>query len=200
MTSKRSKFRSVFELIFKKISNKNLNPRTRINSHCSDIYSTRPARKIKIHGIVSLHGNVSKMSGGNALEVNERQKFRSHGSYCPRKQARSTRHSKNSGRVERLFSWCFVCTLSVFSVQWRQQCTWLPSQVQDPNFMSQCWSSKGNQVMSILQVLLKMPGGTYRQLPLCVTTTFVWYVPSKPSSALTCSYHIINYRRQPRSR
>ena len=67
--------------------------------------------------------------------------------------------------------------------------------------MSQCWSSKGNQVMSILQVLLKMPGGTYRQLPLCVTTTFVWYVPSKPSSALTCSYHIINYRYpQPRSR
>lgn len=66
--------------------------------------------------------------------------------------------------------------------------------------MSQCWSSKGNQVMSILQVLLKMPGGTYRQLPLCVTTTFVWYVPSKPSSALTCSYHIINHHHRSRSR
>lgn len=62
--------------------------------------------------------------------------------------------------------------------------TWLPSYVQLPNFISQCWSSKGNQVMSILHVLLKMPGGTYRQLPLCLTTTLVWYVPSNPSSAL----------------
>ncbi|KYN17442.1 hypothetical protein ALC57_10234 [Trachymyrmex cornetzi] len=52
-------------------------------------------------------------------------------------------------------------------------------EVQDPNFMSQCWSSKGNQVMSILHVLLKMPGGTYRQLPLCVTTTFVWTASAK---------------------
>lgn len=38
--------------------------------------------------------------------------------------------------------------------------------------------------MSILHVLLKIPGGTYKQLPLCLTTTFVWNVPSKPSSAL----------------
>ena len=34
-----------------------------------------------------------------------------------------------------------------------------PSDVQLPNFMSQSWSSKGNQVMSILQVDLKIPGG-----------------------------------------
>lgn len=62
--------------------------------------------------------------------------------------------------------------------------TWLPSYVQLPNFISQCWSSNGNHVMSILHVLLKIPGGTYRQLPLCLTTTFVWNVPSNPSSAL----------------
>ena len=38
--------------------------------------------------------------------------------------------------------------------------------------------------MSILQVLLKMPGGTYRHEPLFRTTTFVGYVLSNPSSAL----------------
>lgn len=35
-----------------------------------------------------------------------------------------------------------------------------PSYVQLPNFMRHFWSSNGNQVMSILHVLLKMPGGT----------------------------------------
>ena len=34
-----------------------------------------------------------------------------------------------------------------------------PLYVQLPNFISQFWSSKGNQVMSILQVDMKMPGG-----------------------------------------
>lgn len=34
-----------------------------------------------------------------------------------------------------------------------------------------------------LEVLI-LPGGTYRQLPLLLTTIFVWYVPSNPSSAL----------------
>jgi hypothetical protein len=38
--------------------------------------------------------------------------------------------------------------------------------------------------MSILQVDLNIPGGTYRHEPLFLTTTFVGYVPSKPSSAL----------------
>ena len=38
--------------------------------------------------------------------------------------------------------------------------------------------------MSILQVDLKIPGGTDMQEPLLRTTTFVAYVPSKPSSAL----------------
>ena len=38
--------------------------------------------------------------------------------------------------------------------------------------------------MSILHVLLKMPGGTYRQLPEESTTTLVWKVPSNFSSAL----------------
>lgn len=46
------------------------------------------------------------------------------------------------------------------------------------------WSSNGNHVMSILHVDLKIPGGTYKQDPLLRTTTFVGYVPSKPSSAL----------------
>ena len=41
------------------------------------------------------------------------------------------------------------------------------------NFISQFWSSKGNQVMSILQVDMKMPGGMYVQSPSLVTTTFV---------------------------
>ena len=34
-----------------------------------------------------------------------------------------------------------------------------PLYVQLPNFISQSWSSKGNQVMSIGQEDLKMPGG-----------------------------------------
>ena len=38
--------------------------------------------------------------------------------------------------------------------------------------------------MSILQVLLKIPGGTYRQDPSFETTTLVWQVPSNFSSAL----------------
>lgn len=38
--------------------------------------------------------------------------------------------------------------------------------------------------MSILQVLLNIPGGTYKHVPLLLTTTFVGYVPSNPSSAL----------------
>lgn len=46
--------------------------------------------------------------------------------------------------------------------------------------------SKGNQVMSILHVDLKIPGGTYKHEPLLRTTTFVGYVPSNPSSALKC--------------
>ena len=56
----------------------------------------------------------------------------------------------------------------------------------EPNIMSpsHSWSSKGNHVMSILQVLLNIPGGTYRQLPSCDTTTLVWKVPSNLSSAL----------------
>lgn len=44
--------------------------------------------------------------------------------------------------------------------------------------------SNGNHVMSILQVDLKIPGGTYKHDPLLRTTTFVGKVPSKPSSAL----------------
>ena len=38
--------------------------------------------------------------------------------------------------------------------------------------------------MSILHVLLNIPGGTQRQLPVCETTTLVWQVPSNFSSAL----------------
>lgn len=38
--------------------------------------------------------------------------------------------------------------------------------------------------MSILHVDLKIPGGTYKQEPLFLTTTLVGYVPSNPSSAL----------------
>ena len=34
-----------------------------------------------------------------------------------------------------------------------------PSYVQLPNFISQFWSSKGNQVMSIWHVDLNIPGG-----------------------------------------
>ena len=59
-----------------------------------------------------------------------------------------------------------------------------PLYVQLPNFILQSWSSKGNHVISILQVDLNIPGGIYVQLPLLVTTTFVGYVPSNASSAL----------------
>ena len=62
--------------------------------------------------------------------------------------------------------------------------TFHPEYVHEPNFKSQRWSSKGNHVMSILQVLLKIPGGMYMQLPSLETTTFVWNVPSNFSSAL----------------
>lgn len=62
--------------------------------------------------------------------------------------------------------------------------TFQPLYVQLPNFRSHFWSSNGNHVISILHVLLKMPGGTYRQFPVCETTTFVWNVPSNFSSAL----------------
>ena len=41
-----------------------------------------------------------------------------------------------------------------------------PLYVQLPNFMLQSWSSKGNHVMSILQVDLNIPGGMYVQSPL----------------------------------
>ena len=91
-------------------------------------------------------------------------------------------------------SFLLSSTTLIVIVKWQRRWfrTWFPSYVQLPNFMSQCWSSNGNQVMSILHVLLKMPGGTYRQLPLCLTTTLVWYVPSNPSSAL---YFFINKYR-----
>lgn len=82
------------------------------------------------------------------------------------------------------WQYLFVLTTRVLRVCFCDV-TWFPSYVQLPNFISQCWSSKGNHVMSILHVLLKMPGGTYKQLPLCLTTIFVWYVPSNPSSALS---------------
>ena len=59
-----------------------------------------------------------------------------------------------------------------------------PLYVQLPNFISQSWSSKGNQVMSIKQVDLKMPGGIYVHEPVEVTTTLVGYVPSNASLAL----------------
>ena len=53
------------------------------------------------------------------------------------------------------------------SMKWRNEnkissdvsLTLNPLYVQLPNFISQFWSSKGNQVMSILQVDMKMPGG-----------------------------------------
>lgn len=51
----------------------------------------------------------------------------------------------------------------------------------------QIWSIRGlllTQVISILQVLLKIPGGMYVQLPLFKTTILVWYVESNFSSAL----------------
>lgn len=46
------------------------------------------------------------------------------------------------------------------------------------------WSSKGNQVMSMRQVLLKIPGGMKSIEPSLLTTTFVRKVESKRSSAL----------------
>jgi len=58
------------------------------------------------------------------------------------------------------------------------------SYVHEPNFMLQCWSSNGNQLMSILHVLWNMPGGTQRQPPSLDTTTFVGNVLSMSSSAL----------------
>ena len=45
-------------------------------------------------------------------------------------------------------------------------------------------SPNGNQVMSILQVLLKIPGGTYSISPSDEATMLVWKVPSNLSSAL----------------
>ena len=68
--------------------------------------------------------------------------------------------------------------------------TFQPEQVHDPNFRSHNWSSKGNHVMSILQVLLNIPGGTQRQLPSLDTTTLVWQVPSNFSSALELHRYI----------
>lgn len=59
-----------------------------------------------------------------------------------------------------------------------------PLYVQLPNFIWQLWSSKGNQVMSISQVDLNMPGGMYLQRPELVTTTLVGKVESKLSLAL----------------
>ena len=59
-----------------------------------------------------------------------------------------------------------------------------PLYVQLPNFISQSWSSNGNQVMSIKHVDLKMPGGMYVHDPVEVTTTLVGYVPSNASLAL----------------
>ena len=43
--------------------------------------------------------------------------------------------------------------------------------VQVPNLSSHSCSSKGNQVMSTLQVDWKMPGGIWLTLPLLVTTS-----------------------------
>ena len=59
-----------------------------------------------------------------------------------------------------------------------------PLYVQLPNFISQSWSSKGNQVMSIGQEDLKMPGGIQVHRPALVTTTLVAQVESKDSLAL----------------
>ena len=73
-----------------------------------------------------------------------------------------------------------ITTCSIF---W-EKLTLNPLYVQLPNFISQFWSSKGNQVMSILHVDMKMPGGIYVQRPSWVTTTFVGYVPSNDSLAL----------------
>ena len=68
-----------------------------------------------------------------------------------------------------------------------------PLYVQLPNLRSHFWSSNGNHVISILHVLLKIPGGTQRQLPVCETTTLVWYVPSNFSSALKNKEVLLNF-------
>ena len=87
--------------------------------------------------------------------------------------------------------------------------TWNPSKVQLPNLIEQCWSSKGNQVMSIWQedckqdlystkvgkrITLKMPGGMYVQVPSEVTTTLVGNVPSKASLALQLTWDLTFFR------
>ena len=59
-----------------------------------------------------------------------------------------------------------------------------PSWVQEPNFILHFWSSNGNQLISIEQVLLNIPGGIHKQLPSCLTMIFAWNVPSNFSSAL----------------
>lgn len=78
----------------------------------------------------------------------------------------------------------YQSNVSHFHVSYPMEFTWNPSYVQLPNFISHFWSSKGNHVMSILHVLLNIPGGMNTQLPLLLTTTLVAYVLSKPSSAL----------------
>ena len=55
-----------------------------------------------------------------------------------------------------------------------------PLYVQLPNFISQSWSSNGNQVMSILQVDLKIPERSITQSPgLLILDSFagtiVWF-------------------------
>lgn len=49
-----------------------------------------------------------------------------------------------------------------------------PSYVQEPNFRSHFCSSKGNQAMSIWQVLLNIPGGIHLTLPWWFTMMLEW--------------------------
>ena len=56
-------------------------------------------------------------------------------------------------------------TMMMMQIQTSASPTLKPLYVQLPNFISQFWSSKGNQVMSILQVDMKMPGGMYVHKP-----------------------------------
>ena len=68
--------------------------------------------------------------------------------------------------------WCSNTKTKVYD-QGHDRFTLYPLYVQLPNFILQSWSSKGNHVISILQVDLNIPGGIYVQLPVLVTTTFV---------------------------
>ena len=48
----------------------------------------------------------------------------------------------------------------VGQIKEQKRLTFQPEYVHDPNLRSHIWSSKGNQVISILHVLLNIPGGT----------------------------------------